>query len=62
MRILYFAWVRGKIGKGSEEEITPEIRANFLRELAPRIGEQDALSVGKAERKRMKVQFAEDRL
>lgn len=51
-----------RIGKGSEDEITPEIRANFLRELAPRIGEQDALAIGKAERKRMKVQFAEDRL
>lgn len=51
-----------KIAQGDNSEITPEIRANFLRELAPRIGEQDALSVGKAERKRMKVQFAEDRL
>lgn len=51
-----------KVAQGDNSEITPEIRANFLRELAPRIGEQDALSVGKAERKRMKVQFAEDRL
>jgi hypothetical protein len=51
-----------KVAEGDNSEITPEIRANFLRELAPRIGEQDALSVGKAERKRMKVQFAEDRL
>jgi peptidyl-prolyl cis-trans isomerase D len=51
-----------KVSQGDNAEITPEIRANFLRELAPRIGEQDALSVGKAERRRMKVQFAEDRL
>lgn len=51
-----------KVAQGDNSEITPEIRANFLRELAPRIGEQDALSVGKAERKRMKVQIAEDRL
>ncbi len=51
-----------KVSQGDNTEITPEIRANFLRELAPRIGEQDALSVGKAERKRMKVEFAEDRL
>lgn len=51
-----------KVGKGDDAEVTPEIRANFLRDLAPRIGEQDALSVGKAERKRMKVQIAEDRL
>jgi peptidyl-prolyl cis-trans isomerase D len=51
-----------RISQGDNTEITPEVRANFLRELAPRIGEQDALSVGKAERKRMKVEFAEDRL
>jgi peptidyl-prolyl cis-trans isomerase D len=51
-----------KVAQGDTTEITPEMRANFLRELAPRIGEQDALSVGKAERRRMKVQFAEDRL
>ena len=51
-----------KVGLGDDSEIPPETRANFLRELAPRIGEQDALSVGKAERKRMKVQIAEDRL
>ncbi len=51
-----------KVAQGDNKDITPEIRANFLRELAPRIGEQDALSVGKAERKRMQVQFAEDRL
>jgi peptidyl-prolyl cis-trans isomerase D len=51
-----------KVAQGDNSEITPEIRADFLRQLAPRIGEQDALSVGKAERKRMKVQFAEDRL
>ncbi|MEQ1514143.1 MAG: peptidyl-prolyl cis-trans isomerase [Lysobacteraceae bacterium] len=51
-----------KVAQGDNTEITPEIRANFLRELAPRIGEQDALSVGKAQRKRMKVQIAEDRL
>ena len=51
-----------KVSQGDNSEITPDIRANFLRELAPRIGEQDALSVGKAERKRMKVQFAEERL
>lgn len=51
-----------KITQGDATEVTPDIRANFLRELAPRIGEQDAISVGKAQRKRMKVQFAEDRL
>ena len=51
-----------KVAQGDNKDITPEIRANFLRELAPRIGEQDALSVGKTERKRMQVQFAEDRL
>ena len=51
-----------KVAQGDNSDITPEVRANFLRELAPRIGEQDALSVGKAERKRMQVQFAEDRL
>ncbi len=51
-----------KIGKGSADEVTPEMRAGFLRELAPRIGEQDVLAVGKAERKRMKVDIAEDRL
>jgi peptidyl-prolyl cis-trans isomerase D len=51
-----------KVGKGSADEVTPEMRAGFLRELAPRIGEQDALAVGKAERKRMKVEIAEDRL
>ncbi len=51
-----------KVGKGSADEVTPEMRAGFLRELAPRIGEQDVLAVGKAERKRMKVEIAEDRL
>ena len=51
-----------KVGKGSADEVTPEMRAGFLRELAPSIGEQDALAVGKAERKRMKVEIAEDRL
>lgn len=51
-----------KVGKGNTDEVTPEMRAGFLRELAPRIGEQDVLAVGKAERKRMKVDIAEDRL
>lgn len=51
-----------RVFQGDNSEITPEVRANFLRDLAPRIGEQDALAVGKAERKRMKVQIAEDRL
>jgi len=51
-----------KVGKGSADEVTPDMRAGFLRELAPRIGEQDVLAVGKAERKRMKVEIAEDRL
>ncbi len=51
-----------KVAQGDNEEVPPEIRANFLRELAPRIGEQDAVSVGKSERKWMKVQFAEDLL
>jgi peptidyl-prolyl cis-trans isomerase D len=51
-----------KITQGDATEVTPDIRANFLRELAPRIGEQDAFSIVKAQRKRMKVQFAEDRL
>ena len=51
-----------KVGKGSVDEVTPEMRAGFLRELAPRIGEQDVLAVGKVERKRMKVEIAEDRL
>lgn len=51
-----------RIGQGSAEEVTPEMRAGFLRELAPRIGEQDVLAVRKAERRRMKVEIAEDRL
>jgi peptidyl-prolyl cis-trans isomerase D len=51
-----------KVAQGDDTEITPEIRAGFLRELAPRIGEQDALSIGKAQRKQMKVTVAEDRL
>ncbi len=51
-----------KVGQGNADEVTPEMRAGFLRELAPRIGEQDVLAVGKAERKRMKVEIAEDRL
>lgn len=51
-----------KVGKGNTDEVTPEMRAGFLRELAPRIGEQDVLAVSKAERKRMKVDIAEDRL
>lgn len=51
-----------KVQQGDNEEITPEIRAGFLRELAPRIGEQDAIAVGKAERKRMKIDIAESRL
>ena len=51
-----------KVGQGNVDEVTPEMRAGFLRDLAPRIGEQDVLAVGRAERKRMKVQFAEDRL
>ena len=51
-----------KVGKGNADEVTPEMRAGFLRELAPRIGEQDVLAVGKARRKHMKVDIAEDRL
>jgi peptidyl-prolyl cis-trans isomerase D len=51
-----------KVAQGDDTEITPEIRAGFLRDLAPRIGEQDALSIGKAQRKQMKVTVAEDRL
>lgn len=51
-----------KVGKGSADEVTPEMRAGFLRDLAPRIGEQDVLTVGKAARKRMKVEIAEARL
>ncbi len=51
-----------KVAQGNNDEVTPEIRAGFLRELAPRIGQQDAESVGKAERKRMKVEIAEERL
>jgi hypothetical protein len=38
------------------------MRAGFLRDLGPRIGEQDAVSVGKALRKGMKVDIALDRL
>lgn len=51
-----------KVGQGDAAEITPEIRAGFLRDLAPRIGEQDATAVRKALRKQMKVDRAEDRL
>lgn len=51
-----------KVAQGDDSEITPEIRAGFLRQLAPSIGEQDALSIGKEQRKRMKVSVAEDRL
>jgi peptidyl-prolyl cis-trans isomerase D len=50
------------IGKADENEVTPEMRAGFLRDLGPRIGEQDAVSVGKALRKGMKVDIALDRL
>lgn len=51
-----------KVEQGDDAEITPEIRAGFLRQLAPSIGEQDAIAIGKAQRKRMKVSVAEDRL
>lgn len=50
------------VGKADENEVTPEMRAGFLRDLGPRIGEQDAVSVGKALRKGMKVDIALDRL
>lgn len=51
-----------KVAQGDDNEITPDIRAGFLRQLAPSIGEQDVLSLGKSQRKRMKVSVAEDRL
>jgi len=51
-----------KVGLGDEKEVTPEIREAFLRDLAPRVGTQDALEMGKALRKGMKVDIAEDRL
>jgi peptidyl-prolyl cis-trans isomerase D len=50
------------VGKADENEVTAEMRAGFLRDLGPRIGEQDAVSVGKALRKGMKVDIAMDRL
>lgn len=50
------------VGKADENEVTAEMRAGFLRDLGPRIGEQDAAAVGKALRKGMKVDIALDRL
>ena len=51
-----------KVAQSDDNEITPDIRAGFLRQLAPSIGEQDVMSLGKSQRKRMKVSVAEDRL
>ena len=51
-----------KVIAGQDSDMPAEIRAAFLGQLAPRLGDQDALSVSKSQRKRMKVTIAEDRL
>ena len=51
-----------KVIAGQDSDMPPEIRAAFLGQLAPRLGDQDALSVSKSQRKRMKITIAEDRL
>ena len=51
-----------KVIAGQDSDMPPEIRAAFLGQLAPRLGDQDAVSVSKSLRKQMKVTIAEDRL
>jgi peptidyl-prolyl cis-trans isomerase D len=50
------------IGHADENEIKPEQRVGFLRAHASRTGDEDAIATGKAERKRMKIEKALDRL
>lgn len=50
------------IGHADENEIKPEQRVGFLNAQASRVGDEDAVATGKAERKRMKITIAEDRL
>ena len=50
------------IGHADENEIKPEQRVGFLRAQASRTGDEDAVATGKAERKRMKIEKALDRL
>ena len=50
------------IGHADENEIKPEQRVGFLRAQAARTGDEDAVATGKAERKRMKIEKALDRI
>ena len=51
-----------KVGHADESEIKPEQRTQFLSVQAERLGDEDALATGRQERKRMRVDIAEDRL
>lgn len=47
---------------GADADAPPQLRTAIFDQLAPRLGDTDAESIGKALRKRAKVQIAEDRL
>ena len=47
---------------GADADIPPEARAQMFSQLAPKLGEADALTISKALRKRVKVEIADDRL
>ncbi len=58
----YLMFAVTKVSDNNVGEVTPEQRAGFLRDLAPRIGEQDAKALVEAQRKLMKIETAPDRL
>jgi hypothetical protein len=51
-----------KVSTGNATEVTAEERKGFVQQLSPRIGELDAKSLVEAERKKMKVEVAQERL
>jgi peptidyl-prolyl cis-trans isomerase D len=59
---LFVLYAVTKVSTGNASEVTAEERKGFVQQLSPRIGELDAKSLIEAERKKMKVEVAQERL
>ncbi len=51
-----------KVSTGNASEVTDEERKGFVQQLTPRIGELDAKALVEAQRKKFKIEIAQDRL
>ncbi len=51
-----------KVSTGNASEVTDEERKGFVQQLTPRIGELDAKALIEAQRKKFKIEVAQERL